>query len=202
MTDPIKIMLSGITSLSDARFAAAAGIDYIGFCFNHSIPQYIPPIKAKEITDWVSGCYLTGEFGLQSMEEIESIAEALHLDIIQAPISLLSSYTLSLPFIAEVDTYQMDFDSLLVLLNKYQNEAAAFLLRSSNQLSCTYDIKLMMELCSNHPIIWGYPVSEQELDRLSKLPLYSIDLPAEGEEKTGLADFTTIETFLEKLRMQ
>jgi hypothetical protein len=41
-----------VNNLSDARYAAAVGIEYIGFCFDNSNPNYIAPIKAKEMIDW------------------------------------------------------------------------------------------------------------------------------------------------------
>jgi phosphoribosylanthranilate isomerase len=60
---PAKIKLSNITNLSDARYAAAVGIDYIGFCFDTNDANYIPPVKAKEIFEWTSGTIVVAEFG-------------------------------------------------------------------------------------------------------------------------------------------
>jgi hypothetical protein len=70
---PSKIKLSNINNLSDARFAAAVGIDYIGFCFDADDASYIPPVKAKEIFEWTSGINIVAEFGEQRIDEIKDI---------------------------------------------------------------------------------------------------------------------------------
>ena len=84
-----KIKLSEVNNLSDARFGAAAGFDYLGFCFNPLSPSFIPPVKAKEIIDWVTGPFMVGEFGEQTVDEINQIAELLQLDMIEVNNQLL-----------------------------------------------------------------------------------------------------------------
>ena len=79
----VKIKLGNITNLSDARFAAAAGIEYMGFCFDTNNVNYIPPVKAKQIIDWTSGCFVVAEFGNQSIHEIIAITEMLNIDIVE-----------------------------------------------------------------------------------------------------------------------
>ncbi len=75
MNQNVKIKLGNVTNLSDARFAAAAGIDYMGFCFDPQSVSYIPPVKAKEIIDWTTGCFVVAEFGNQTMKEAASVTK-------------------------------------------------------------------------------------------------------------------------------
>jgi phosphoribosylanthranilate isomerase len=85
MNYPFILKFSSITNLSDARYAAGAWADFIGFCFDPSLPEYIEPQKAKEITGWINGPVFTGEFGQQPIEWIQDFVNALSLQAIQIP---------------------------------------------------------------------------------------------------------------------
>ena len=74
-----KVKFSNVNNLSDARYAAAVGIEYIGFCFDKSNPDYIAPIKAKEMIDWITGSNIVAEFGNQSIEEIKAKLENINV---------------------------------------------------------------------------------------------------------------------------
>ena len=84
-----KVKLGSITNLSDARYAAAAGIDYLGFCFDPNHQNYIAPMKAKEIIDWITGCEIVAEFGNQSKEEIKTMNDVIRFDFIELNNQLL-----------------------------------------------------------------------------------------------------------------
>ncbi|NNF21271.1 MAG: hypothetical protein HKN67_04970, partial [Saprospiraceae bacterium] len=50
-----KLIAQNITNLTDARYFAAWGIEYLSFNLNSESPYYIPMEKVKEIRDWVEG---------------------------------------------------------------------------------------------------------------------------------------------------
>ena len=50
-----KIIAQNITNLTDARYFAAWGVDYLSFNITADSPFYIHWEKAKEIIDWVEG---------------------------------------------------------------------------------------------------------------------------------------------------
>ena len=50
-----KIIIQNITNLSDARYFAAWGVDFISFNQDESSPYYASWDKIKEIKEWVEG---------------------------------------------------------------------------------------------------------------------------------------------------
>jgi phosphoribosylanthranilate isomerase len=87
MNYPFILKFSKITNLSDARYAAGAWADFVGFCFDPSLPEYLEPNKAKEIAGWINGPLLVGEFGMQPVEWISDFVKAIPLKAVQIPAS-------------------------------------------------------------------------------------------------------------------
>ncbi len=78
-----KIKLGGITNLSDARYAAAAYAEWVGFCFIPGHVRYITPMKAKEIIDWLSGPVVVAEIGPLNPQENAPALQVLGISTVQ-----------------------------------------------------------------------------------------------------------------------
>lgn len=78
-----RIKFGSVTNLTDARYAAAAYADWVGFCFILEHPRYIDPLKAKEIIDWLSGPIMVAELGERMPDEMMSALEVLMIDTVQ-----------------------------------------------------------------------------------------------------------------------
>jgi phosphoribosylanthranilate isomerase len=55
-----KVLVNGISNLSDARYCAGMFVDYLSFELNQSHPDYIPIDKVLEIKNWLSGLKIGG----------------------------------------------------------------------------------------------------------------------------------------------
>jgi len=128
-----KIKLSEVNNLSDARFGAAAGFDYLGFCFDTLNPAFIAPVKAKEIIDWVSGPFMVGEFGEQQPEEINQIAGLLQLDLIEIKNDLLPDEVakLSKPVIKYINLGVMNKEQVQNEIKAYSNVCAGIVCQTT-----------------------------------------------------------------------
>ncbi|MGB4839649.1 MAG: hypothetical protein WBP08_11695 [Saprospiraceae bacterium] len=79
-----KVKISHINNLTDARYFAAMGVEYLGFCCNPDTEKYCPVSKMNEIRNWVEGPEFVLELdGWQSESEIHDIVntglgQALH----------------------------------------------------------------------------------------------------------------------------
>ena len=67
-----KVKICGITRLHDARTAAAAGADFLGFIQHEESPRYVKPDVAKEIIEWVRGPEPVGVFVNRDADEINA----------------------------------------------------------------------------------------------------------------------------------
>lgn len=195
-----RLALLGINNLSDARFAAAAGFSYIGFCFDPSQPHYLAPIKAKEIIDWTTGCAVLGEFGNQSADEIAEISELLNLDAVIVNNSLLPDELkqIAKAIIKKVDVAHWNNEQLIHEMNAYAPVADAFLLHSSND--SINELSDAAALCSQFKIFWGLDVTpENAMKVVNEIKPYAIALQGGDEERPGVKDFEQLNNLLELL---
>lgn len=79
----IQIKATGITHLTDARYFAAKGVTWMGYCLDPTSSQYIAPAKMQAIREWVDGVLTVGEMGFASGDELLEAVATLRLDAVQ-----------------------------------------------------------------------------------------------------------------------
>ncbi|GAB3223455.1 hypothetical protein GCM10027346_02490 [Hymenobacter seoulensis] len=67
-------MVRGINNLSDARYCAGMGADSLTFRLDPAFPDHITPEAMQELSGWVSGVQLIGEFDTLPVEQINQLA--------------------------------------------------------------------------------------------------------------------------------
>ena len=87
----IKVKANSVTNLSDARYFAAMGVEWMGFDMDKDSDSFVEPEAIKEIADWVDGPKITGEFSVSHEAGwIEYMVSHLKLSAIQTakPVNL------------------------------------------------------------------------------------------------------------------
>ena len=80
----VRVKICGVTRVVDARLAAELGADYLGLNFFAASPRLVAPERAAGIARAVRGrLAIVGVFVNESRERIESVADAVPLDLIQ-----------------------------------------------------------------------------------------------------------------------
>ena len=88
----LKIRIGGIYNLIGLRFAAGVGADIVGFNLSLNLPNYVDPLKIKEMMGWIQGPILVGQFSiLDGIDYINSVCQELDLNLIE-----LDKYDLTL----------------------------------------------------------------------------------------------------------
>lgn len=78
-----KIKVSGINNLTDARYFAAKGVDFIGFDVNPESEQFVPLNTIKEIMQWISGVRFVAECGAMDINAIIDTCNYLNIDSVE-----------------------------------------------------------------------------------------------------------------------
>jgi phosphoribosylanthranilate isomerase len=191
----IKIKASKVSSLTDARYFAAAGVDFLGFCCNVGTELYCSPAKIREITAWVEGPEFVLELdGWQSEEEIYTIiqselGQALHFGAFaqyDKSFGLPVFQDFILENIGESDFSHVDFPVI-------RSERSWDLLEA-------IDIENVRNLCAKKNVFLDLPFTPGEWAQLNEqLPIYGIIVRGGEEEKTGFKSFDNLDLLFDVL---
>lgn len=204
-----KVKICGITTLEDARFAAGALADFLGFIFYDESPRYLDPSKAGAIINWIEGPEKVGVFVNQPLDDVNSISRRTGIDLVQLHGNESPEYCdlVEKPVIKvlhiENDTTS---DELSAEIEKY-DQSADFLLFDTkiNELwggtGTTFDWEILKNVANDKPFFLSgglNPVNIKEAIQSVKPPM--VDLSSGLEESPGLKDFDKIERFFDTMR--
>ena len=105
---PLKtlVKVGNITNLSDARYCAGMGVDFLGFCVVQGQPSHIAINTFQEIRGWVNGPKIVAEmYGCSETVNVGEIISNYVPDFIECSLpefKLLQGKT-SLPFLIYLD---------------------------------------------------------------------------------------------------
>lgn len=74
-----SVLVRGINNLSDARYCAGMGADRLSFHLDPSLPGHLTPEAVQEISGWISGVDLLGEFDTLPAAAINELAQRCNL---------------------------------------------------------------------------------------------------------------------------
>ncbi len=211
-----KVKASSITNLTDARYFAAWEVEWMGFSLDPASESYIPPSNVKAIGEWIDGPKLTGEFNLQSADEIRTATDMLQLDVIQVGMFTSAATLIDLqspvPVIKEIvvqpgnSNAQLreqfeEFAALaqIFLLDFGKNGIDWEQLQQQKELS----VGFIRELSEQYPYLLSLDFEEETLDEvLNTLNPLGLSFTGSEEEKVGFKSFEDIDDLFEILEVQ
>lgn len=198
---------SSITNLSDARYFASYGINMIGFCFDPQSADFMNPFKVKEISGWIEGPKIVGEFKNLSVEAINEtiISQNLHYAQINlADISPEHAPINSVPLIVEIAVVaETNFNEVAIQLEKkFCNED--FVLLNLTALSSLHETALnnfVKNICSRYPTLLDYNFSSENVSAIvQQFNPTGICLHGSHEEKTGTKSFEALDALMSAIQ--
>lgn len=197
---------STITNLADARYFASYGIKMMGFCFDPQSPDFMNPFKVKEISGWIAGPKLVGEFNNLSVEAINETIESQELHYAQVKLENITAQYANIssaPLIIETTiTAETSIESTNDLLNKIYRENDFILLNlkslSENELTIN---SLVKNICSRYPTLLDYTFSAKNVSAIiNQLKPAGICLHGSHEEKIGTKSFEALDALMSAIQ--
>lgn len=204
-----KVKICGLTNLEDARFAAGALVDYLGFIFYDKSPRYIEPGEAGAIINWIEGPEKIGVFVNQPLDDVNRIAKETGLDLIQLHGDESVEYCslVEKPVIKVIHiTEGVVLEDLRTKVHSY-SEAADFLLFDSKigdqwgGTGTTFDWSILSKITGDVPFFLSGGLNPSNItEAISATHPFAVDVNSGIEEKPGLKDFDKVDALMEELR--
>lgn len=195
-----------VSNLTDARYFAAWGFEWMGFQMEVGAEGFIGPAQVKGMMEWVDGVQFVGEFGLQAPEQI------------QETVDLLTLHAIKLPHFAEADTVRalqgtpifkewvLSEPVDLALIQQQAEELAgliAYCFLDFQKVGVPFTKIPLQELkhfCEAFPTILALDWSPENLPvTIDRVQPAGIVLKGGAEEKTGFKSFDDLEELIEIL---
>ena len=182
-----KVKAGNITNLSDARYCAGMGVDWLSFPIDS-----VNPTTFKEITDWVTGPQFIIE-----LDKPESIG-----NISQYPVDTVE---ISFLYVNLIDQFPGLNCVVTLPLSKWSSEKNNLLKHKAriNYLLINpdqNDSQLIGEITSHFHVLI-HQTESHSLDELLTLPIEGINVTGQDELRPGLKDFEKLASVLEELEV-
>jgi phosphoribosylanthranilate isomerase len=193
------VKVSNITNLSDARYCAGMGVEMVGFVMDKFSDDYMPPEKLKEIQSWLAGVQIVGETQSSDYDEISSLLQNYHIDILQIadPALLPRISDLGKPIILKLEVDSAYLEDYLKLYNTF----VSYFLLEGQELTdfLLYHLK---EYALDNPVILGFGISADNVKRiLEETPIKGIALKGTHELRPGYKDYDELSEILEQIEV-
>ena len=207
----LKIKASHITNLTDARYFAAKEVVWLSFNFTERTDNYIEPMRARAMFDWVEVPHIVGEFDGFDAESVNFYAEnwglkAVEVGAITEVFDLKSDYILKkivvnnatttkilrgqlAPFVSIVSAFELDFEDNKITFSDLKNGKYPL---SINDLS---------DLFQDFKIILSIDFQLVELENILDLNPFGLALKGGEEERVGVKSYDELDDIFDKLEI-
>jgi phosphoribosylanthranilate isomerase len=175
-----------ITNLSDARYCAGMGVDFLGFRVIAGQPNYIDAKAFQEIRGWVTGPQVVAEiYGIASAAELQLVIENYQPDYFELGLEDYQRVgaNLTLPFILRLNEREE--------LQSTSSKPAYLLLDGPRML--------MSPFVGEFDILAGVTSLEEVRNMLERTGIAGISLQGTVEMRPGLKNFDALAEILEAL---
>lgn len=210
-----KIKVSSVANLTDARYFAARGVDWLGFDFHHGTATALSPATALAIKEWVEGAGFIGAFDWADADEILQVVQRVGLQGVEVgkftPAPILETLSSQLPvfreIVVEYDSSVADyFESIesvepfvyATVLNFNKNGLEWDTLQRQGRFS----IQALQELCERFPILIAMQISPETLPTfIEAVQPFGLVIEGGVEEKVGVKTFDDYDNWFDALEV-
>ncbi|NNE69636.1 MAG: phosphoribosylanthranilate isomerase [Rhodothermales bacterium] len=207
-----KIKICGITNLADARYAAGAGADYLGFILHPGSPRYVGAEMVRDIREWLYGPQTVGVFVDVPVDEVEAAVGVAGFDLVQlhGNESPEDCATIEKPVIKAIHiggsgpASAGTPEELLTVAERYEGSADFLLLDTarggqSGGTGETFDWSVVPDLPL--PVFVAGGLTPDNVGEAIKTCMpFAVDSSSGVEEAPGRKDFVRIDAFVEAVQ--
>lgn len=186
----LSVKIGDVTNLSDARYAAGMGVDYIGFNVNSRTADFVTPTTFKEITNWISGVGIIGEIGNHEPANKEDYPTYLSET---TDVSKLIGKS-----VFRIDATQLSIESIKNSLPPIGKAVFTIIVLTTRQVESS--LTDLETLCADWPIYISTNFNEDLLEIVvEKIKPQGIEIKGGIENQPGFKDYDGIADVLEWL---
>lgn len=207
----LSVKASQITNLTDARYFAARGVEWLGFNLDTGTENATSPQQVSAIKEWVEGPKIVVEFGIQTPDEIKMVVDYLELEAVQIGMfadTEAVSQVLEIPIIKEIVIENEELAGVKDLINSQAEWVEVFILDlAKNDINLkdlsTETINSLKKLCSNYKILFNIAGTLDELSRfIENVNPHGLVLLGGEEEKVGYKSYDELDDILDFLEIE
>lgn len=198
------VYISNVTNLSDARYAAGMGVDLLGFTLDPKNESSLNKQQFAEISEWISGVNIVGEFGDSNPIEVKTLIGDFSLDylLVSMESDLHAFSMLGIPLIFKIVVSKDNIEGLESTFNYCAGTIDYFLLESDYHELDKSDKRLLKTYASKYPLILGYGIDINNVSAIiHELNLKGICLKGSPELRPGYKNFDEMADILEALEI-
>jgi phosphoribosylanthranilate isomerase len=177
-----KVKAGAVSSLSDARFFAGMGVDWLGFDVNPTSESFVNVDLYKSLVGWVSGPKRVIE--IPKALDTDSIAKLISdylPECIEVELSEIEKFNYDLPIFARAQLEDIHISKITSSINYLVLETNADLFKYADELK---------SLATQTSILVSISPNQQDIKKvLNELPIAGIALRGSQEVQTGIKDY-------------
>jgi phosphoribosylanthranilate isomerase len=207
------IKASEISNLTDARYFAAQGVEWLGFNLDENNPEALSQIQFLAIKDWIAGPKIVGEFAsVTDIEQLNQYIDSLKLQAVQVGQFLEAEHLKNIRPGTKLFYEQIleKKEDILNLRNKWEKLSPFvhyFVINiaknniSWNSLNSDSEIiNCLTQLINDFPVILSFTPEKNEISEILSLKnLLGLSLKGGSELKTGMKSFEDYDFIFEYL---
>lgn len=181
-----KVKAGSVSSLSDARYFAGMGVDWLGYDVDPNSESYVSPELFKNIAGWVAGPNRIIELSASSIHHLNDLVQEYSPEGVQLPFGSVSTMPiLSLPVFATANLHSFDICEVESSRNKIE-----YLVLDVSQQPQQELAKDLAGISKHVKILLAITPDTQDIKQLLKnLPIAGVALKGSKELKTGIKDY-------------
>ncbi|WP_299251540.1 hypothetical protein [uncultured Cytophaga sp.] len=198
----IPVILNSVNNLSDARYAAGMGVEFMSFEADEKSDRYVDPNLFKAITSWLSGIQTVASISVLNPQTLSSIQEYYQPDYIlfESIDGITQTQLNEIKCIQKISLSSTNILHQLTSLNyKIFDESSYILLDVSEWMDWKDHSDLIITLNEQYPILWELPIEQEDISFIQSLELKGIAIKGGDEQRPGWKDMDALIDILEAL---